>query len=63
MTLSKTGTNVEHRIWVAEGLFYMANNERFDNNVSKADLKGDHRTNNKVVCDLCLLYTSDAADE
>ena len=24
--LSKTGTNVEHRVWVAEGLYYMTKN-------------------------------------
>ena len=28
--LNNTGTSAEHRIWVAEGLFYMAKNERFD---------------------------------
>ena len=55
--LNKTGTNVEHRAWVVEGLFYMARNSPFED-VSKADLKGDHRTNNKGLCDLLIFKHS-----
>ena len=46
---------LEHRVWVVEGLFYMA--EPFDN-ASKADLKGDHRANNKGLCDLLIFKHS-----
>ena len=38
--LNETGANVEHRVWVVEGLFYMAENAPFDN-ISKAVIKGD----------------------
>ena len=56
--LNKTGANVEHRVWVVEGLFYMAKNELFDKDVSKADLKGDHRTSNKGLRDLLVFKHS-----
>jgi hypothetical protein len=54
--LNETGTSVEHRIWVVEGLFYMMNSEQFDSNVSVVDLKGSQRTGHKGLCDL-LIYT------
>ena len=56
--LDKTGTSVEHRVWVAEGLFYMAENAPFDKDVSKADLKGDRRTSRKGLCDLLIFKHS-----
>ena len=49
--LNETGTNVEHRIWLAEGLFYMTQSERFDKDVRKGDLKGNPRTGNTGLCE------------
>ena len=53
--LNKTGANVEHRIWVVEGLFYLMKTNKFDKEVSVADLRGSQRTSNKGLCDL-LIY-------
>jgi len=53
--LNKTGSNVEHRIWVVEGLFYMMKTKQFDKEISVNDLKGTQRTGNKGLCDL-LVY-------
>ena len=50
--LNKTGTNVEHRIWVAEGLYYMAKSERLEKDIRVLDLKGNQRTSNRGICDL-----------
>ena len=35
--LNKTGSNVEHRIWVVEGLFYIMARGKFDKEVSVVD--------------------------
>ena len=45
--VNKTGTNVEHRIWVVQGLFYMMTSGKFDKDVSVADLKGSPKTGNR----------------
>ena len=52
--LNKTGTNVEHRVWVAEGLYYMAQRERLEKDISVLDLKGSQRTSNRGICDLLI---------
>ena len=53
--LNKTGTNVDHRIWVVEGLFYMLKHDRFTKEVSVSELKGTLAAGNKGLCDL-LIY-------
>ena len=53
--MNKTGSNVEHRIWVVQGLFYMMKSGKFDKDVSVSDLKGSPKTSNKGLCDL-LIY-------
>ena len=49
---------MEHRIWVAEGLFFMMKKDRFDKDVSVVDLKGNQRTGNKGLCDLLIFKHS-----
>ena len=54
--LGKTGTNVEHRLWVVEGHFFMMKNGRFiDKDVSVAEFRGCSRTGNRGLCEL-LIY-------
>ena len=52
--LNKSGSNVEHRIWLVEGLFYWMKQGYFDKEVSVSDLKGTERTGNKGMCDVLL---------
>ncbi len=53
--MNKTGHNVEHRLWVMQGLFYMMKAGRFEKEVSVVDLRGSPKTSNKGLCDL-LIY-------
>ena len=53
--VNKAGSNVEHRIWIVQGLWYMSDRGRFDKEVSVADLKGSPKSSNKGLCDL-LVY-------
>ena len=52
--LNKTGTNVEHRIWVVEGLYYMAKSERLEKDIIALGLKGNPRASNRGLCDLLI---------
>ena len=56
--LNKTGSNVEHRIWVVQGLFYMMKAGKFDKDVSVADLKGSPKSGHKGLCDLLIFKHS-----
>ena len=53
--LNKTGSNVEHRIWVVAGLWYIMARGKYDKEVSAVRLDGSQRTSNKGLCDL-LIY-------
>ena len=52
--LNKSGSNVDHRIWLVEGLFYWMKKGYFDKDVSVSDLKGTEKTGNKGLCDVLL---------
>ena len=47
--LNKAGPSVEHRVWVVEGLYYMAKSERLEKDISVLDLKGNQRTSARLL--------------
>ena len=51
---NKTRTNMEHRVWVVEGLYDMAKSGRLEEGISVLDLKGNQRASNRGLCDLLI---------